>query len=253
MSASKTPILIVNADDFGWNANATDRTVECFQAAQITSATALVYMQDSPRAAELALGEGIPTGLHLNLTDPFAIPSAPERQRDRHLVACRYFSDGNLRRRSWIYDPRIRAEVEGTIEDQLERFRQLYGREPTHVDGHNHVQVCPNVARSKALRGFKMRNALWAWPTKRTAMGVARTVRRLLTASGHLTSRYFIDIAELQRAGGEELRRQLSQSLTTSVEVMAHPGFDHELEALRSSAWKQAIDDLPCGTYRDLG
>ena len=38
----------------------------------------------------------------------------------------------------------------------------------------------------------------------------------------------------------------------SAVEVMCHPGFDHELEALRSPAWAEQIADLPLGSYRDL-
>src|ERR1700742_3119003 len=71
VSPSSHPLLIVNADDLGWNRGATDLTIASFGAGQVTSATALVHMEDSERAATLAREHDLPTGLHLNLSDPF--------------------------------------------------------------------------------------------------------------------------------------------------------------------------------------
>ncbi len=252
MPASQNPLLIVNADDFGWNRGATDLTLECFAAGQITSTTALMYMEDSDRAAGLAVERELAVGLHLNLTDPYTADAVPDPVRERQAAACEIFGDGGLRLRSWTYDPRIQGLVEATIRDQLERFRTLYGGEPTHVDGHNHVHVCPNPVRAKALSGFKLRDALWSWPSTRSAMGLARAARRELTARRHLGTRYFLDIAELHRLDGGGLGERVGLARNSSVEVMAHPGFDHELEALRSPAWAAAIAELPLGSYRDL-
>jgi predicted glycoside hydrolase/deacetylase ChbG (UPF0249 family) len=252
MPLSDTPLLIVNADDFGWNRNATDLTVECFGAGQITSTTALVNMEDSERAAQLGREGGFPIGLHLNLTDPFTGSDVAHGERERQASACRIFGGGGLRLRSWTYDPRITRLVEDAIRDQLERFRALFGQEPTHVDGHNHVQVCPNVVRAKALAGFKLRNALWAWPSDRGAMAYARAARRVLTAYRFPTPRFFFDIAELHRLPPERAVEKLGLARGASVEVMAHPGFGHELEALRAPAWTETIAALPRGSYRDL-
>ncbi len=252
MSSSNSPLLIVNADDFGWNRGATDLTVGCFEAGQITSTTALMYMEDSDRAAAIAAERDLPVGLHLNLTDPFTAADVPEAIRARQAEACAIFGGAGLRKRSWTYDPRIGGLVEAAIRDQLERFRALLGREPTHVDGHNHVQVCPNVIRAQALDGFKMRDALWSYPSTRSAMGVARALRRALTARGHLTTRYFLDIAELHRGGPAATAERTGLAASASVEVMCHPGFGHELEALRSDAWASAIAAAPLGSYRDL-
>ncbi len=252
MPTSQSPLLIVNADDFGWDDAATDLTIACFGAGQITSATAMMYMEDSDRAAELALEHDLPVGLHLNFTDRFSGASVPDPVRRRQAKACEIFGGGGMRLRSWTYDPRIQGLVEAAVGDQLERFRALYGREPTHVDGHNHVQACPNVVRAKALRGFKLRNALWSWPSTRSAMGAARALRRGLTARGHLSTRYFLDIAELYRLSPEAMAERVGLARTTSVEVMGHPRFEQELEGLTSLAWEQAIAALPLGSYREL-
>ena len=175
MPISSKPILIVNADDFGWNREATDKTLDAFAANRITGATALVHMEDSDRAAELALEAGLPVGLHLNLTDPFTDPATNATRRARQLLVCEQFSKQRLRIRSWSFDPRIRTNVETAVSDQLERFEELYGQPPTHVDGHNHVHACPNVALAAPLASIaKMRNGLWTWPSVHSGMGAAR-------------------------------------------------------------------------------
>jgi predicted glycoside hydrolase/deacetylase ChbG (UPF0249 family) len=252
MPLSDTQLLIVNADDYGHDREATDLTIACFGAGQVSSATTMMGMADSRRAAELALEHDLPTGLHLNFTEPYDGAEVPAAERERQLRACQIFGAGGLRLRSWTYDPRISSQVDEAIRDQLEQFRILFGREPTHVDGHNHVQVCPNVTRSKALNGFKLRNALWSWPSTRTATAVARAMRRGLTARDYPTTRYFLDIAELHQLPEPDLTARLALADRASVEVMAHPGFGHELEALRDPAWANALTALPLGSYRDL-
>ena len=253
-AVSHQPILIVNADDLGWNRNCTDRTLEAFAARRITSATAMVHMADSDRAAGLALEAGVPMGLHLNLTDPFTDSSVGANRRTRQLKACKHFSAWRFRVRSWSYDPRIRSDIDATISDQLERFKELYGKSPTHVDGHNHVHTCPNVALSAALAPIdKMRDGLWAWPSARSPMGAARAVRRALTSARFLRTRYFLDIAQLHRDLGAPKRlASVSRASRTSVEVMCHPGFSHERQELMAPEWSRLLEACPLGSYGDL-
>ena len=44
---------------------------QVFQAGAVDSVSAMVYMGDSERAAELAKSENLDTGLHVNFTEPF--------------------------------------------------------------------------------------------------------------------------------------------------------------------------------------
>lgn len=252
MPISDAKILIVNADDFGHDRDATDLTMECFAAGRLSSATAMVHMEDSERSAALAREGGLPTGLHLNFTEPFSSGRVPGEAKERQAQICRALG-ARLRFRSWSFDPRIARLVEDGIRDQLEQFEELFGGPPTHVDGHEHVQVCPNVTRAASLRVTKLRNALWSWPSERSAMAAARAARRFLTARRFITTRYFLDISQLGLVDGTAhaaLRVGLSRS--ASVEVMCHPAFDHELEALRSPAWTTVLSELPLGSYRDL-
>ena len=69
--------LIVNADDWGRDAETTDRIFECVVPGAVSSVSAMVFMQDSERAAGIAREHGIEAGLHLNFTTPFSAPGTP--------------------------------------------------------------------------------------------------------------------------------------------------------------------------------
>jgi len=64
--------LIINADDWGRDLATTDRIRECFEAQAISSASAMVFMADSERAAKIARLGSFDCGLHLNFTTPFS-------------------------------------------------------------------------------------------------------------------------------------------------------------------------------------
>src|SRR4051812_19076803 len=77
-------MLIVNADDWGGWRDATDAAAACFRAGRITSATAMVFMEDSARGAGLAKDLGIEIGLHLNLTQEFTGAGVPTELQTAH-------------------------------------------------------------------------------------------------------------------------------------------------------------------------
>ena len=64
-------MLIINADDFGRSVAETDAALRCYIAGRITSVSAMVFMADSERAAELAKENELDVGLHLNFTERF--------------------------------------------------------------------------------------------------------------------------------------------------------------------------------------
>jgi len=64
-------MLIITADDYGKNKFITDRILTCSNKKRITSASVMVFMEDSKRAAEFANFNNLEFGLHINLTTPF--------------------------------------------------------------------------------------------------------------------------------------------------------------------------------------
>jgi chitin disaccharide deacetylase len=249
-------LLIVNADDWGGFREGTDAIDECFKIGAISSTTAMVHMSDSRRAAELALESGWPVGLHLNLTQPFdALDVQPSvRQRQRWL--CAYFA--NLRYRRWIpsADPRIHTLIASAVHDQLEQFAALYGREPTHIDSHQHVHVCPDVFLSSALpRGARVRQTISPPPSALSGPRVlARRAKHRLLARRFVTASCFWAARELSPTDDAiPIATAAALSRERSVEIMVHPSFERELRVLRSHAWTEAVANAPLGSYSMLG
>ena len=254
MPISDTPILIVNADDLGWNRPTTDATLETYRAGRITSATALMFMGDSERAAALALEAGLPVGLHVNLTDPFTAVDVPDAVRARHMRTVRHYGAPATvwRSRRWIYDPRAAELTAAAIADQLDQFRKIFGTDPTHFDGHNHVHVCPNVALALPSRA-RVRTAPGIAPATAGRMTKLLAARQRLTLGDRQTTRNFLNITGLHPEfvdGGPASLLGLAKR--KSVEVMAHPGFGHEYTLLMAPEWREWTDGLRLGSYRDL-
>jgi predicted glycoside hydrolase/deacetylase ChbG (UPF0249 family) len=250
-----TPLMIVNADDWGGFREGTDAIDECFRIRAITSTTAMVHMRDSRRAAQLALERGWPVGLHLNLTQPFDAPGVepPVRARQRRL--CAHFA--LLARRRWLPspDPRVHALIADGIRDQLEQFTALYGAEPTHVDSHQHVHVCPDVFLSRALsHGTRVRQTISPSPSAApNGTTFVRAVKHRLLARRFLTTSRFWAASELSPSrDAVPLATAVAVSRERSVEVMVHPSFERELEVLRSPAWAARLGEAPLGSYAAL-
>jgi predicted glycoside hydrolase/deacetylase ChbG (UPF0249 family)/glycosyltransferase involved in cell wall biosynthesis len=246
-------LLIVNADDLGLDAASTDAILECFLAGLITSATAMVHMADSRRAADRARALGLPVGLHINLSEPFTARDVPEAVRHAQAAITRRFTARQRRWRRWIPDPTIAPLVERCVRDQLASFEALYGRAPTHVDGHMHVHISPTVARTPALSWAPMRRALSDPPETCALTALARSARHHLVLARTPGTDRFLSIKSL----GDDLRagrapRALPPAAGEAVEVMVHPGVPAERALLTEDAWTRVLSASRLGTYSDL-
>lgn len=242
-------LLIVNADDFGGNPLATDRIATCFEIGAITSTTAMVYMQDSERAAAIARSHTLPVGLHLNLTQRYDDCEVPPTIRSRQ---ARLVEQLVKRRQRYLIDPRLYGEVKRCIADQLERFEEQFGSPPTHVDGHNHGHLSPTAALALP-RGICMRTAE-SQVRGRGLASLARWARRRLIAHRQLTTDYFFAIDRIDPVAFEatEDDPMLALARVASVEVMTHPDRDSDFALLNSQAWLSALRRANLGSYREL-
>jgi predicted glycoside hydrolase/deacetylase ChbG (UPF0249 family) len=115
--------LIVNADDFGYSPGANRGIVECHVAGVVTSTSLMVTGRAAAEAAELAREHpALAVGLHFDLWG--------EDERS--------FDTGDV--------DAVREE----LGRQLEEFRRLLRREPTHVDSHRHVHREPQLFEAVA-------------------------------------------------------------------------------------------------------
>ena len=125
--------LIVNADDYGLTAGVSRGILDAHRRGIVTSTTLLVNRPVDPALIEALKSSGLGVGLHMNLT--LGPPVAPARR-----VASLLDAEGRF-----VRDPREAAQRackdEARIElgMQIDEFRRIMGRFPTHLDSHHHV------------------------------------------------------------------------------------------------------------------
>ncbi|HBK4747059.1 TPA: chitin disaccharide deacetylase [Enterobacter hormaechei subsp. steigerwaltii] len=246
-------LLIVNADDFGLSKGQNYGIIEACRRGVVTSTTALINGEAVEHAAQLSreLPE-LGVGMHFVLT--FGLPLSPMPGLTR---------DGQLGK--WIWemaeqDALPLDEIARELDCQFNRFVDVFGREPTHIDSHHHVHMIPAIF--PLVAGFAQR--------KGVAMRVDREVRGLpdvaVTSTEGFSSAFYGD--EIDAALFLKVLDESAAKGERSLEVMAHPAFvDNivrksaycwprlaELDVLTSASLKYAIAErgYRLGTFRDL-
>ena len=242
--------LIVNADDWALNAAVTDRILACALAGAISCASAMVFMDDSERAACLARQHHVDVGLHLNFTSAFTSPNVPARLREhlRKIIAFLRFE----RYSRVIFNPLLRSSFDYVTKAQIAEFERIYGEPPRRVDGHHHMHLCANVVVQKLLPANAMirRNQTFA----AGEMGALnrwyrRTQDRFLTRH-YITTDYFFDLCPIEHG---RLDRISSLARISSVEIATHPFENDEYAFLMSGGLVNRFDHVliaPCYTVR---
>ena len=244
------PMIIVNADDWGRSVAETDAALACHLNRRITSVTAMAFMPDSDRAAELAMTHGIETGLHLNFSQPFSAGATPARVAARQERVCSFI---NAHKYAFLlYNPMLRRDFFYTYQAQIDEFYRLYRRLPSHVDGHHHKHLCGNVLLDDVIpAGMKLRRNFFFWPGEK---GYVNRAYRKLT--DHLLGRryrltdYFFALSQCLQ--DDRLRKVLQLARTHCVEVMTHPASVAERECLMSDGYMSLLTPLEPGTYSSL-
>jgi predicted glycoside hydrolase/deacetylase ChbG (UPF0249 family) len=207
--------LIVNADDFGASRGINRGIVEAHERGVVTSASLMVDRPCAGDAAELAAAHPrISVGLH------FEDPSRPGFN---------------------ALDP---ASVVDEFGRQLERFRELLGREPTHVDSHHHVHRPP-----KTLDLF----------TELVApIGVPLREASPVGYIGGFYAQWEWEVTELRYVSVEFLQQILRTELNSEwTELGCHPGYvtddfqsvylserEHELRTLTDPRVRETLAEL---------
>jgi len=210
--------LIVNADDFGASAGVNRGIVECHTRGVVTSASLTVTGRAAREAAALMRDHpALAVGLHWDVWG--------EDERE--------------------FDIRDRAAVRDEFRRQLDEFRRLTGRMPTHVDSHRHAhleqEVCSVFRELVAPLGVPLRGdgrvnfvggfyAQWEWK---------------------VTNLEYVSVPSLERM----LREEVPEGWT---EFSCHPGYvspDYGAVYLaeREAEVRTLTDPRIRGTMDDLG
>lgn len=249
-------LLIVNADDFGLSKGQNYGIVEACRHGVVTSTTAMVNGEAIEHAA--ALSRDLPdlgVGMHFVLTLGMPLTAMPGLTRDGLLG-------------KWIWEMAEQGtlpleEIARELDCQFNRFVDLFGREPTHIDSHHHVHMIPAifplVAEFARRKGVALR-------VDRQVDMPGETGGDLPPTTDGFSSAFYGD--EISEALFLSVLDRSVQQGERSLEVMAHPAFiDNtirksaycwprlaEMEVLTSTSLKYAIAECGyrLGTFRDL-
>jgi len=240
-------MLIINADDWGRNRIATDNSMVCFRKGRITSASAMVFMKDSQRAAELALEFGLDAGLHLNFTLKFdgAINSSK-------LIECQQRIASFLRANKYsflLYNPLLKSDFHYIYTTQYEEYVRLYNKMPTHIDGHHHLHLCTNMLVDRLIpRGAKVRrNFTFSSGEKNVFNRFYRRVVDAIIIRRYNCTDFFFSLLLLLRTA--RLQTIVDMSRSRSVEVVVHPERNEEFDCLMSDGYFDVISLVDTGHY----
>lgn len=215
--------IIVNADDFGRDEEATLAILECFRQGYINQTTLMVNMPYAEKAVALAKEAGLAdkVGLHLNLTQgkPLteSIKDFPEM--------CD--GDGNFRVNRIGCNGKVSSSLTGAIAKEVKAQAERYisfGLPLMHCDGHHHCHNRPGLYRTilpilKAAGFRSVRN-------RYTVFGPAwRGVRGRVGnfVFHHHLRRFGLDSTEAFGGwNGESLEKWRRFK---SVEIMVHPHY----------------------------
>lgn len=231
--------IVVNADDWGRDSKTTQRALECIWKGSVSSVSAMVYMADSHRAADVAADNSIDAGLHLNLTDEFTDEAAPQSLRSHHEKIARYLRSGRFAQ--CLFHPGLTQSFEYVVRAQLDEFTRRYGAPPQRIDGHHHMHLCSNVAASSLLpRGTVVRRNFSFRPGEKSlANRLYRKAQDRLVGRRHYLMDYFFSIQPIEAKRLEDIMALGRHSL---VEIETHPINRDEYETLTSgdlSRWAE--------------
>jgi hypothetical protein len=236
-------LLIVNADDWGRDNETTDRMFECVLHGTVSSVSAMVFMEDSERAAAIAQERKIDAGLHLNFTTQFSASGCPARLVERQQEIAAYL----LRRRlnQIVFHPGLARSFDYVVEAQLEEFQRLYRAQPERLDGHHHMHLCANVLLGGLLPPGTVvrRNFSFAPGEKSLANRLYRKAVDHGLARRHRLVDFLFSLPPLEPQGRLERIRSLARQFV--VEVETHPIKAEEYRFLTGSEVARWIEDVP--------
>jgi len=212
--------LIVNADDLGYTPLTSAGIFDAWREGIVTSASLMVRRPDAEAAVARAAAEGFADlGLHLDLGEWTYLGG---RWRKLYGVVA-------------MEDP---AAVRDECERQVDEFRRLVGRPPTHLDSHQHVHrddpVRP-VAREIAAR----------------LRIVLRDASRTVAYAGGFYGQYGDGRPAAECLSVEAILGILATATADVVELGCHPGLDPDLETMYCRERRREVEVLCTPGLRD--
>lgn len=237
-----TGALIVNADDWGRDYENTTCILDCFLRGAVSSVSAMVFMEDSHRAAVVASEQLIDAGLHLNLTSAFTSTDAPAALREHQSRVAQYLN--RHRFAQLLYHPSLSNSFCYSVGAQIDEYARLFGREPARIDGHHHMHLSANVLLGRLLpRGvIARRNFSFRFGERSVFnVGYRRLSDRLLASRNRLADYMF----SLRPIDSGRLQKILTLAKVSTVELETHPVNADEYSFLTSRLFSTLTGQTP--------
>lgn len=246
--------VIINADDFGMNAQANAATIPLMESGHVTSATIMANGAAFDEAVAHARRlRGCSFGVHLNLTEFAPLAGAPDLNPILNNRGC---LDYELLRRT----PLIRGLQEAVVREWCAQVRRVQsaGITVSHLDSHHHVHTLPKlfpalkrVQRECGIRKVRLswniygerRASRWQRLKKSLWNTATRNIFKTVTTDGFTSLRTFLS--------AEAAEYQDFQT----VELMVHPGhqnYTDETSTLAGDWWRQAPGVIERINYDEL-
>jgi chitin disaccharide deacetylase len=243
-------MLIITADDYGKTRHATDSIFECFSHKRITSASAMVFMEDSKRAASLPLKTKPEVGLHLNFTMPFSSSNIPLKLREHLNRVVSYLAKHKFTQ--VVYNPFLADSFAFLFLAQQGEFVRLYGRMPEFYNGHHHMHLCANLLAAGLIpRGAKVRGTFTFERGEKNLFNLLyRRMLEIHVSKKFVSTDSFFSIAPVQNQ--DRVRQIINRAGREAVELEVHPENLEEMEFLLSPEFGALLDSVQIGRFMDL-
>jgi hypothetical protein len=218
--------LIINGDDFGISHAVNLAMIDCYRKGSMTSTSLMVNMPYAKEAAELMKEyPGLSVGLHLNVTVGFPLL----KNHKTLLKADGSFNKGILQMEKGQVDLK---EIEAECRAQLEKFVELTGKLPDHINSHHGIEMIPGA--QAILQNLAQENHL----PMRQFMEWAMKEEPVYTISKevpHLKMALKKDGLAASVEDWIECFRKEELESNTAFEMAAHPGYvDYDLLQISS-------------------
>ena len=219
--------LIVNADDFGLSPAVTHGIIEAHERGIVTSTSLMVnHGASSIAAMEWArANSSLGVGLHVDLGEWF----------------CR---GGQWLPLYEVVPLDDAPAVTTAVREQLDRFRQIVGRNPTHVDSHQHVHrkgaakevmVALAVELGAPLRyftpGIRYCGAFYGQTTDGSPLPDAISVQGLLRTLESLPAADVVELA-CHPSAGEDVETMYQRERTIELNTLCDPSIRATIDRL---------------------
>ncbi len=228
--------LIVNADDFGYDATSVQSTIECFESGGLSSATIMANMPAFDTAIDYALKNArFSFGVHLNWCEgvPLTHPTGLLDDRGE-------FLHSQVVRKRALAGRLSVQQIADEARAQIKRVRDA-GIMISHVDSHGHIHkfapfmralriVLPEfgIRRVRTSQDIYLRPA-WRSPTYWVGPLWRRRIRKAFATTAHLAM-------PDGRDGNDWIAAMLSRCKGPTLEVGVHPGIQHEWQRSQTEA-----------------